>query len=154
MTRTGHSGIQGVMHGNEPLKKLPNTQIKMEQQRHSLAPHWDSFTKSTPSLSPPKPHQNVLKTAASSLSLGCACPPALACQGHSGPGEGAVCGLLGIEQGWRSHCWSVVRLQSLTSIHLSIHLSIYLVSSLTVGPVGGTSISLRWRIMETWTHQI
>lgn len=79
-----------MMHGNEPLKKQPKTQIKMEQPRHSLAPHLDSFTKSTPSLSPPKPNQNVLKTAESSLSLGCACPPALACQGHSGPSEGAL----------------------------------------------------------------
>ncbi|TNN88198.1 hypothetical protein EYF80_001414 [Liparis tanakae] len=33
-----------------------------------------------------KPHQDVLKAAASSLSLGCAYPPALACQGHGGPG--------------------------------------------------------------------
>lgn len=61
------------MHGNEPLRTQSNTQIKMEQPQHSLAPHLDSFTKSTLSLSPPKPHQNVLKTAASSLSLGCAC---------------------------------------------------------------------------------
>ena len=78
------------MHGNEPLKEQPNTQIKMEQPQHSLAPHLDSFTKSTPSLSAPKPNQNVLKTAESSLSLGCARPPALACQGHGRPGEGAL----------------------------------------------------------------
>lgn len=150
------------MHGNEPLKKQPNTQIKMEQPRHSLAPHLDSFTKSTPSHSPPKPHQNVLKTAASSLSLGCACPPALACQGHGGLGEGAL--WLGGEV---VGCWELSREGALIadllsvftlwppSIQPSVHLSVYLICGSRVRSSGGTFISLRWRrVMHAWPHQV
>lgn len=110
MCRAQYWGIQGVMHGNEPLKKQPKTQIKMEQPRHSLTPHLDSFTKSTPSLSPPKPNQNVLKTAESSLSLGCACPPALACQGHSGPIK-VLCGWEG--KWWAAGNWEGREISSL-----------------------------------------
>lgn len=115
------------MHGNEPLKKQPHTQIKMEQQQHSLAPHLDSFTKSTPSPSSAKPNQNVLKTAECSLSLRCVCSLALACQGHAGLGEGAL--WLGGEV---VGCWELSRegaliticCQTLLSVlHPSLHLS-------------------------------
>lgn len=139
------------MHGNEPLKKRPQTQIKMEQPRHSLAPHLDSFTKSTPSPSPAKPNQNVLKTAESSLSLRCACPPALACQGHGGLGEGAL--WLGGEV---VGCWELSREGALIANLLSdstlwppsIPPSIYLVCSSRVRG-GGTSISVGWYRPDT-----
>lgn len=123
------------MHRNEPLKTQPNTQIKMKQPQHSLAPHLDSFTKSTPSLSPPKPHQNVLKTPASSLSLRCAClgmSRALVAQEKILCGWEESAGLLGTEQGGSSHHRSDVGLLSLTSIHLSIHPYFYSVCSFRV----------------------
>jgi len=69
-----------VMHGNEPLKKQPNTQIKMEQPRHSLAPHLDSFTESTSGLSPPKTSSGCLKGGGEQLVSGMCLP---ACLGMS-----------------------------------------------------------------------
>lgn len=120
-----------MMHGNEPLEKLPNTQIKMEQPQHSLAPHLDSFTKSTPNLSPPKPHHNVLKTAASSLSLGCAC---LGMSRARRAEEKVLCG-------WKGKWWAAGNLAGrelsslischtpLSDLHLSVHLYVPLVRS-------------------------
>lgn len=103
-----------MIHGNELLKKRPHTQIKMEQPRHSLPPHLDSFTKSTPSPSPPKPNQNVLKMVETSLSLQCARLPALAFQGHGRLDEGAL--WLGGEV---VGCWELSREGALISDLLS-----------------------------------
>lgn len=88
---THNEGAVNVLHGNEPLRKA---QINTEQPQHSPAPHLDSFTESTPSLSPAKPHQGVLKTAAGSLSLGCAC------LGMSRAPAGREKGLCGCEGKW------------------------------------------------------
>lgn len=63
-----------MMHENEPLKKQPYTQIKMEQPHHSLTPHLDSFTKSTPGPFSTKTSSECLKDSGKQLVPGMCLP--------------------------------------------------------------------------------